>query len=432
MALTYSLRYQKLNAFNKMVLEKEGEVVIERQSFRLKGKGAQDMGEQIFYSDMKDLVIKDESLSFHTHRGEKFYLSNFFNLFDSFLKDFSKVRNDFLAESLFMKVGMLYEEYDAHVEILLADGSVINKGKSRLQFYEGSVVIIPELRECFVMYLDFIKHHEFDEDDYVLRLYLDQGYTVNISKLGTSFEDALQTLESFLGKMYGRVINNLQEMLPEFDSATLLKLAYKLKGGRALQFSTLKKMHDDMPAKLYQLAFSNHPEMKERADYLKAQCGDENFFLGLSFYTKPETKETIMRSWFVAGLLDKNVMAFGMMHKPNEVLIHLFRITTMIPVLKEKLMERVLELDQMLLVFRFDLSPLMKDVKELRKSRYKTAVKKLPFFRNLRMAFLWRIMQPTMEQFTSQLEKVFQRSGGDQEPAKVSAPTRVASTKRVD
>jgi hypothetical protein len=331
-----------------------------------------------------------------------------------------------------MKVGMLYEEYDAHVEILLADGSIVNKGKSRLQFYEGSVVIIPELRECFVMYLDFIKHHEFDEDDYVLRLYLDQGYTVNISKLGTNFEDALQTLESFLGKMYERVINNLQEMLPEFDSATLLKLAYKLKGGRALQYSTLKKMHDDMPAKLYQLAFSKHPEMKERADYLRSECGDENFFLGLSFYTKPETKETTMRSWFVAGLLDKNTLAFGMMHKPNDVLVHLFRITSAFPVLKEKLLERVLELDQMLLVFRFDLSPLMKDVKELRKSRYKTAVKKLPFFRNLRLSFLWRIMQPTMDQFKMQLEKVFLRSGVGQETAQIKAPPTVASAKLED
>jgi len=431
MALTYSLRYQKLNAFNKMVLEKEGEVVIERQSFRLKGKGAQDMGEQIFYGDMKDLVVKEDSLSFQTHRGEKFYMTSFFNLFDSFLKDFSRVRNEFLAESLFMKVGMLYQEYEAHIEISLADGSTINKGRSRLQIYEGSIVIIPELRECFVMYLDFIKHHEFDEDDYVLRIYLDQGYTVNISKLGTNFEDAVQTMESLLGKMYERVINHLQEALPEFDAATLLKLAYKLKGGRALQYSTLKKMHDDMPARLYQLAFSAHPEMKERADYLRSQSGDENFFLGFSFYTKPETKDVTMRSWFMAGNLEKNVAAFGMMHKPNDILVHLFRITSNPPILREKLLEKILELDQMLLVFRFDLSPLMKDIKELRKSRYKTAVKKLPFFRNLRLSFLWRVMQPTMELFKSQLERVYEKNGAGR-TVSAQPVAMVASAERVD
>ncbi|MCC7196783.1 hypothetical protein IT413_01150, partial [Candidatus Peregrinibacteria bacterium] len=128
------------------------------------------------------------------------------------------------------------------------------------------------------------------------------------------------------------------------------------------------------------------------------------------------------------GLLDNNTMAFGMMHKPNDVLVHLFRITSTLPVLKEKLLERVLELDQMLLVFRFDLSPLMKDIKELRKSRYKTAAKKLPFFRSLRLSFLWRIMQPTMEQFKLQLEKVFQRSGSSQETPKAKALSKVASS----
>ena len=117
MALTYSLKYKKLNFSNKVILEKEGEVVLDRQSFRLKGKGAQDHGESIYFGDIKDLHIKEDWLSFTTFSKEKYVLSDFSNLFNVFLKDFIRIRNDYLADTLFMKVGMLMHEYDVAVEV---------------------------------------------------------------------------------------------------------------------------------------------------------------------------------------------------------------------------------------------------------------------------------------------------------------------------
>ena len=88
MALNYSLKYKKLNFYNRVILEKEGEIVVDRQSFKLKGKGAQDHGETIFFGDMKDVSIRDDELAFSTFSKEKYILSDFSNLFDSFLKDF--------------------------------------------------------------------------------------------------------------------------------------------------------------------------------------------------------------------------------------------------------------------------------------------------------------------------------------------------------
>jgi len=99
MALTYSLKYKKLNAYNRVLLEKEGEVVIDRQSFRLKGKGAHDMGENIYFGDMKSMSVKDDYLAFSLFTKDRYILSDFANLFDSFLKDFSRVRNEYLADS---------------------------------------------------------------------------------------------------------------------------------------------------------------------------------------------------------------------------------------------------------------------------------------------------------------------------------------------
>lgn len=410
MALTYSLRYQKLNHFHKVVLEKDGEVIVERQSFRLKGKGAHDQGETIYYGDMRELVAKDDELSFSTLAREKYILTDFANLFDSFLKDFSRVRNEFLAEALFMKVGMLYHEYDCGVEIVDPHGKVVNKGKSRMQFYEGSIVVIPEIRECFVMYLDFIKSHEFDEDDYVLRIFLDNGSVVTISKLGTSYEDVRQTFESLLGIMYEKVINHLREAMPDFDDNTLLKLAYKLKNGRTLALASFKKMHDDMLAKVDQLVFGSNTPAKDKALLLRRLGIDEHFFLGLSFGVKPETKDLNTRSWYVVAFPEKNLLAFGLTSLPQDSSVHFFRIALDPAEARTKLATKVLELDQYLLLTHFDLFPLFKDKKEIRKSHYKTAVKKLSYFRMMRKSYLGRSNSAEEALFKADVERFAQKA----------------------
>jgi|WetSurMetagenome_2_1015567.scaffolds.fasta_scaffold61440_3 hypothetical protein len=410
MALIYSLKYKKLNFFQKVLLEKEGEVIIDRQSFRLKGKGAQDTGENIYFGDIRELSMKDEELSFTTLSKEKYVLGNFANLFDSFLKDFMRVRNEFLAESLFMKVGMLYHEYDGYSEIINGFGKNINKGKSRIQFYEGSIVVIPEVREVFVIYPDFLKSHEFDDDEYVLHLYMDNGSTVNISKLGTSFEDAQQTFESLLGNMYGRVINNLKEVLPDLDADTLLKLAYKLKNGRALPFNSLKKMDDDMQEKLINLAFSGNPSAQEKCRHLRKLGGDENFYLGFAFTPRHETHEQVLKSWFICIVPEKNIAALAITSSPEDKSVYFFKIIMQKGDAMEKLPEKLLEIEQMMVLFKGDLSSVYRDRKELRKSRYKTAMKKLSFFRLLRKSFIGKSTVADEKQFESDLNAIFTKA----------------------
>jgi hypothetical protein len=424
MALTYSLKYRKLNFFQKVLLEKEGEIIIDRQSFRLKGKGAQDTGENIFFADIREMSIKDDEMSFLTYGKDRYVLSGFSNLFDSFLKDFMRVRNEFMAEGLFMKVGMLYHEYDGHAEIVNGFGKIINKGRSRIQFYEGSIVVIPEVRECFVIYLDLMKSHEFDEDEYVLRLYLENGSTINISKLGTSFEDAQQTLDSLLGKMYSRVVNHLKEAIPGTDEATLLKLAYKLKGGRALPFNSLKKMHEELPAKLTELAFANNPSMREKAAFLRKAGGDENFYLGFAFATRMDNHDLVVKPWFICAVPQKNTVALALTGNPQDSSVYFFRIIMQQGDAKEKLPAKIMEIDQTMVIFKTDLAPVYKDRRELRKSRYKTALKKAAFLRLLRKSLIARASGTDMDKFKSDLEKV-------EEKAMTFAPVAPAATKAV-
>lgn len=388
MALTYSLKYKKLNSFNKSILEKEGEVVVDRQSFCLKGKGAKDQGETIYFGDIKDLRVREDHMIFSTFAKEKYVLTDFANLFEAFLKDFMRVRNEYLADALFMKSGMLMKEFDCSVEIVNNYGKVINKGKSRLQFYEGSIVIMPETRECFAIHLNFLKGHEFDDEEFVLRLFLDSGQNVHIAKLGTSYEDVREMMEGLLGKMYERVIQGLTEVLPGLDAQSLLKLAYKVKEGRFVVPKSLKRTNEELPGRLEELLCEKNPDVAAKMAALRKIGGEDNFYAGISVGKAHDGGELFARTWFLQAMPEKNIIAVGRTSSPNDTAVHFFRIIMQQGDPQERLGAKLLEIEQSLLLFRYDFSVVYKDRRELRKSRYRTALKKISFLRLLRKSYL--------------------------------------------
>jgi len=406
MALSYNLKYQKQNAFAKVVLEKEGEVVIDRQSFRLKGKGAQDQGEVIYFAEIKDLAIRDESLVFSTFYKEHYILGGFLNLFDSFLKDFFRVRNEYLADALFMKVGMLFHEYDGYIEVTNHFGKSFQKGKCRIQFYEGSILILPEKNDCCVLYFNFLKSHEFDEDEYVLKLSSDDGSVITISKLGTNFEDVEETLESLLGKMYEKVVNHLKEVLPDFDAVTLLKLAFVLREGKCVQVSALKKIHEDLPRKIEELALqSSDASLREKIKFLRSKTEDMHFYIGLSLMTKTESRDVQIRSWFLIALPQYNLVVIGVTSNPHDHGVYFFRIAVENGDVQEKLSEKIIEVNQVMYLVKFDMNPLYKDKHLLKKTKYRAALRKLPCLRLLRKSYIGKSVTTDITNFENDFER---------------------------
>lgn len=412
MALTYNLKYRKHNFFQKLLLEKEGEIVIDRQSFRLKGKGAHDQGEIIYFNDIRDFTVEgNDQLRFSTFKKEKYVLCDFSNLFESFLKDFFRVRNEFFAEHLFMKVGMLYKEYEGHVEVVTKQDQVLPKGKVRVQFYEGSIIIIPEISECFALHYNFLKSHEFDADEYVLRLFMDNGTNVHISKLGSYFEDAQESFELLLGKLYQKIINQLLEVLPGFKPTELLKLAYLIRDNKGVSMAALKKIHDDLPAKVEELAFMENPAMKAKVQLLREiDPSDQHYYLGFSFFQKPDKRDLLVKPWFCTALVEKNVVAVGITSQPNDATIHFFRIALNPAEKEDKLVEKIYEVNFSMYILKGDLGPLYKEKRELQKSRFKTALRRLSALRFLRKSYLWRNFGPDMTFLQRDLETVFKRA----------------------
>ena len=95
MAVSYSVKFRKLNFAGKLLVEKEGEIVFDRKYFRLKGKGANDHGEIVNFIDIRDTFSAKDKFTFMTFSRETYELSRFGDSVENFLADFYKIRNDF-------------------------------------------------------------------------------------------------------------------------------------------------------------------------------------------------------------------------------------------------------------------------------------------------------------------------------------------------
>jgi hypothetical protein len=385
------------------------------------------MGENIYFGDIKELFIKDDYLSFTTYSKDKYILSDFSNLFDSFLKDFLRVRNQYLADTLFMKTGMLLREYEGHTEITNAHERNISKGKTKIQFYEGSILFIPELKECFSVSYNFMLHHEFDEDEYVLRIFLENGQIITVSKLGTSYEDVRETMESILGKMYEKLLANYIEALPGFDAKTILKIVQKAKEGRFIKFSSLKKIHEDLPLKIDETIYGENSKIKKIGLYLKSLAGDDNFYFSLAFSRKSEKDDLHKHCWLLAALPEKNLIILENISNPAKNDCYCFKIIMQQGIAQEKMASKILEIEQSMMLFHFDMDAIYKDRKELRKSKYRNAIKKLSFVRLLRKSFITKFTDSDPEKFKKELDSVerkgLEMDGLNKQPSAVIKPS---------
>ncbi len=404
MALSYSLNFKKLNLSGRVLLEKEGEIVFNRQSFCLKGKGANDRGETIHFTDIKELRYDQNSMVFLTFGKEKFIISRLGTSHEAFLEDFFKIKNEFFVDSLFMKVGMLVGEFDCNAEIISQFGKSINKGRSVIYFYEQSIVVVPRMSDAFVIYLNFLKDHEFDEMDYVLRLEADNGMKVVISKLGSHFEDVQEIVENAMEKMYQRVLNHLHGILPEFPLPTLLKLAYKIRDGRCVSVQDLKKIDVSLPQRVLEIAFEGNLELEKKVQLLRGMDSKEQLHIGFSF------DADAVRAWFLCALPTLNTIVIGMSNQPSLSRVFFFRIVMEQGLPEEKVAGKILEVNQCMVLFDYDISVIFKDKNELRKSRYRTALMKLAFLRLFRRSYLGHTDAVDVDKFKSNAEKFFSQA----------------------
>lgn len=417
MEVSYNLRYQKSNFSNKVVIDKEGEVIIYGKGFRLKGKGAGDKGELINFSEVKEFYHRDEKIIFITFTKEKYVLSDAGNLFEQLLLDIYKARNEFLADALFMKSGKLKAEFEGNFERLSKFSKLINKGHAKIKLYEKSLILVPDDQDAFAVHFDFVNFYEFDELDYCLKIITDDGNTVTVSHLGNDYELFQEKMDALLGGMYETIVNDgLKQAFQEFHAGTLLKLAYKMKNGKAVSLREIKKIDKELAAKVEEFIFENSG-LKEFSKEFRPD-DDADIYFGIA---RDETVKGSFIRWIMYVMPEKNLVAFSILPrwveggnktaengKPCEMYFYKIIMEQGLP--SEKYEDKIRELNQTLVVLNFAKDPCYKDKRELKHSPYQYAIRKLPYLRILRKSFVGKIFSGNAAEFQKQALEIFARA----------------------
>ncbi len=420
MEVSYNLRYQKSNFSNKTILDKEGEVIIYAKGFRLKGKGAGDKGELINFSEIKEFYYRNEKIFFITFNKEKYALSDAGTLFDQLLIDFYRARNEFLMDALFMKGGKLKAEFEGEFQRLSKFGKLINKGQAKFKLYEKSLVVVPLNQDAFSIHYDFVNFHEFDDFEYALKIVMDDGVTIFLSKLGNDFEFFQERINELLGGMYEFLVNNiLKEIFPEFHMATLLKLAYKMKGGKAISLKDLDKLDKDLCVAVDSLIFEEE-DFKNKVQILRDMTNEYEIFYGLA---RDEAMPDKHVKWIMFAIPSHNVVAFSILprweqggkegegEQPKHTHdTYFFKIIMEKGDPASKVEDKVREINQALVILDFVKDPCYKDKRELKHSPYQYAIRKMPFLRILRKSYCGKAAATDVKEWQKQVKEVFENA----------------------
>lgn len=416
MEISYNLRYQKFNFAGRLLIDKEGEIIVYEKGFRLKGKGAGDKGELINFSEIKEFYYKDERLIFITFNKEKYSLADMGGLFDQFILDMYKSRNEFLMDALFMRGGKLRAEFEGNFERQSKFGKLINKGHAKLRLYDCNLVVIPETQDAFSINFNFVNFYEFDELDYFLKVVMDDGTTIVISQLGNDYELFQEKMDLLLGGMYETVVNDvLKELFPHYHSNTLLKLAFAMKGGKAVSLKEIEKMDKELAKSVEEFIFSDKV-LAEKFAMLREQVDSSKIFYGIA---KDETVKGSFVRYILVAIPEKNAVAFCLLPRwqqnikeiENFVDFHstfFYKIIVEKGVPADKIEDKVKEIEQSLIVLRFAKDPCYKDKRELKHSPYQYAIRKLPFLRILRKSYVGRVGAKEVEVWQAQANKMLE------------------------
>lgn len=415
MEVSYNLRYQKSSFSNKVLLDKEGEVVVYAKGFRLKGKGATDKGELINFSEIKEFYYRDEKIFFITFSKEKYVLLDSGTLFDQLLIDLYRARNEFLLDALFMKGGKLKAEFEGEFLRVSKFGKEINKGRCKLKLFEKSLVVVPDAQDAFAIHYDFVNFHEFDDMEYTLKVVMDDGLNIFFSKLGNDFEFFHERMNEMLGGMYETLVNDvLKQVFPEYHAGTLLKLAAKMKGGKAVSLKDIQKMDKELATTVDQFIFEDE-ELVEKCKVLRDMVDEYGLYFGIA--QDRAVKESFIK-WVMFAIPEQNVVCFSILPRwkqggeeaaddQKQFDMFFFKIIMEKGSPSEKVEDKVREIDQALVVLDFVKDPCYMDKRELRHSPYQYAIRKLPFLRILRKSYIGKASSADTKVWNNEVQEIF-------------------------
>ena len=404
--ITYSITDRD----ERLMEEGESQISVQDESLTL----LHDRGDafKIELRDVAEISAKNHKISIYLHTGEMLGLSRLGYRFDDALREIIRKRNEVILKDLLIGETL-------HVEGIQSDVTFLQEGNKQgisvsceVRLYETALVVLPRTADVTRIPYSFIQ--SVDEDNYTLKITVDNGNALIFSKVGRQMDHLKSSLAGAMNKMLLNTQDTMRELIPFIPSLEIREASRLLKEGRAARKDQLSHLSPG----LWEELEKNIAEfgMKDYYDFLKGLCSNkDHVYVGL--------KKGLMANltgiylWFMLPILHNNP------DLPGNALVleastsdgsgratyffrvfprHAYRDKPGAELLEEKSAEIAQLINHALITVNFRREPIYISADQLKETRFKQyqhSIHRIPELRELRDRFIGRVMHHSLGQW---------------------------------
>lgn len=212
--------------------------------------------------DIDDVTDENYTLTLTRYTGETFALTKLGSAYGQLAEDISRARNEHLERALLLRGVSLQDTYPA---------TLIGGGPVTLRLYEDLLVVVPEHGVMFGVPFSTIESVAWDQATYHVRVSTDDGDAVVLGKLAKRSEEFCDELRRLLDALARRTTETLSTVLPRAQPSHVAALATLMRDGRAASEHAI----DTAGAELWGMladAVTGTPKLRAAYDTLYAMC----------------------------------------------------------------------------------------------------------------------------------------------------------------
>ena len=412
----HNAKYKSLDKDGKIINEDDCKVALAEEGlFVIPNKGKEFY---LYYSDIERLKGIDNQIEALVYDGFRYVFYYFGSYYEQFLHNLVSKRNYQMQKNLLMLDKDYQKEFEASFEFTDSERRTIKDGKAKIILYRNSLVVTPQEEDFFnINYCD-IEKIDFEPGKFSLNILLDLGEKLTLTMMGGRFEELKSDIERLIEEMYQRTAEMLKEYFPKGVSEwTILQLSRVLKQGKATRKSEIEEISPDLWGVLQRIIFkrpdeesSQEPDEERKAafDYLLSLAGPENTYIGIreSFTSSEEELKPIF--WFLVAFPKENAIASEVTNEEGHA-TYFFRIKEDGKPSPDDVKRKVKEINRSMqaLNFRRDVIRASDDeIKSDKFSRYRVALRKLPYLNRIRQDFIDRAIHTSEESWRKEVQKI--------------------------
>jgi len=412
----HNAKYKSLDKDGKIINEDDCKVALAEEGlFVIPNKGKEFY---LYYSDIERLKGIDNQIEVLVYDGFRYVFYYFGSYYEQFLHNLVSKRNYQMQKNLLMLDKDYQKEFEASFEFTDSERRTIKDGKAKIILYRNSLVVTPQEEDFFnINYCD-IEKIDFEPGKFSLNILLDLGEKLTLTMMGGRFEELKSDIERLIEEMYQRTAEMLKEYFPKGVSEwTILQLSRVLKQGKATKKSEIEEISPDLWGVLQRIIFkrpdeesSQEPDEERKAafDYLLSLAGPENTYIGIreSFTSSEEELKPIF--WFLVAFPKENAIASEVTNEEGHA-TYFFRIKEDGKPSPDDVKRKVKEINRSMqaLNFRRDVIRASNDeIKSDKFSRYRVALRKLPYLNRIRQDFIDRAIHTSEESWRKEVQKI--------------------------